>query len=112
MRRLRTRSICGVKVRILVGSIAEVPALAGASPEEPLDGYFDCACTTIFVREGQSPSQEANTVMHEQVHAFLYLSGLGHLLASATDLKGQAYEDFEEVLVQLATPHLVGLTKC
>lgn len=96
--------VCGVRVPVVRATADQIPDLA--EDGRLLDGYFCSTQSVIFIRDGQSHTQERDTIVHEVAHAFLYLSGLGHRLE---EVVGPAlFERFEEGLVRMATPHLVA----
>ena len=102
-KRLRTITICGARIpvyRVEPGMLAEMGEDFGQCD-------FNRLC--IFVRSGQHPTQERDTIMHECVHMFLHQSGLRQLLESAC--KTGDFVAFEETIVRVATPHLVGYLK-
>ncbi len=107
---LETETICGVKVLVIRATAEQIPELAGDGDGTPLDGWFDPIRTCIFVREGQSETQEADTRVHEKVHAFWYLSGASAVMKLALGKrKSKRWHEIEETLCRTMTPHLVGM---
>lgn len=104
--KLRTLTICSVEVEVYEASAEECSDLLRDGCVA--DGTFSSENSSIVLRAGQSPSQRRDSFLHEVGHAFLYLSGLGHLLEASLP-KSAKYAEFEELLVRLATPHLVDL---
>ncbi len=85
-----------------------------ATPEEVPDLAENegCCCkslNTIYIRAGMPPSRMRDTLVHEVLHAFLEASGIGSFLASASNLKGDGYDVFEETFVRLVTPSVIRL---
>ncbi len=106
-KRIGVCTICNVRTPIYRASVVQVSQLDGC------DGWFDHVNTIIWIREGQSETQERDTIVHEKVHAFLYLSGLAATLKLLLGPKRAKHWDgdngIEEALVRQATPHLVPL---
>lgn len=107
VKHVRTLTVCGVRVPVIRGTVEQIPELRDADGAM-LDAYFCLERLAIFVRAGQSPTHERDTIVHEAVHAFLYLSGLTHRLKGFFR-KFEAYERFEEEIVRQITPHIVAL---
>ena len=103
-KKLRTVPICGVKVPVYVVQPGMVPDMGDDM------GQCDHNRLAIFVRAGQHPTQERDTVMHELAHMFLILSGIRSMLEAQFG-KRDGFDEFEESLVRVATPHLVGYLK-
>ena len=102
-KRLRVVAMCGVKVpiyRVEPGMVADMGDDFGQCD-------FNRLC--IFIRSGQHPTQERDTIMHECLHMFLHQSGIRSMLEAAC--KPADFTAFEESLVRVATPHLVGYLK-
>lgn len=102
-KRIMTVTICGSRVpvyRVEPGMVADMGEDFGRCD-------FNRLC--IFVRTGQHPAQEQDTIMHECLHMFLHQSGIRQLLESSC--KVPDFEQFEETIVRVATPHLVGYLK-
>jgi hypothetical protein len=110
VRHVRTLTICGVRVPIVRATPEQVPELL--EDGRVLDGYFCFERLIIVIRAGQSKTQERDSIVHETVHGFLYLSGARHQLKFALGPKFKGFEDFEELIVRNMTPHLVGLLEC
>lgn len=100
---IRTYRIGGIVWHVYRADPAHVPALHDG--DRVLEGVTDTSTAEIHVREGLSPSLERDAIAHELLHAFLYATGLAHVIEARI---GAGYADFEEVLVRVATPHLVG----
>lgn len=101
------------KIRTITIGPARVPVYR-VSPGMVSDmgddlGQCDHDRLCIFVRTGQSPAQEKDTIVHECVHMFLLVTGLRHLLEGNS--KAADFVAFEETFVRVATPHLVGYLK-
>jgi Zn-dependent peptidase ImmA (M78 family) len=94
--------ICNVLVPIVRATSEQMPELTNEGED---DGFFCPSRTLIVIRAGQSETQERDTIAHEIGHAFLYLSGLQHLLKAITNWP-KGYDDLEECLVRIAAPHL------
>jgi hypothetical protein len=108
VKKLRVLTICGVRVPVIRATPEQVPELLEDGSLK--DGIFCHERCCIFVREGQSKTQERDTIVHEVAHAFLHLSGIGHQLQFFLGPKAaKNFEAMEEMLVRGATPHLVGL---
>ncbi len=107
---LRVLTICAVRVPIVRATLEQMPELAEA---EGLinDGFFCGERTCIFIRSGQSRTQERDSINHEVGHAFVKLSGLAAVLAAVTTWP-KGYEDLEETLVRIAAPHLGNAFTC
>jgi hypothetical protein len=103
---LHTLAVGNVQFPVYRATPDEVPELLDGGAV--LDGYVDFERCCIYVREGQSETQERDTIMHEAVHAFLSVTGLKHLLKGAVKKKID-FEEFEELFVRIATPHLVAV---
>ena len=58
----------------------------------------------------QHETQERDTLVHECIHMFLVQSGIRSML-EAHHGKRDGFEEFEESIVRVATPHLVGYLK-
>lgn len=101
---IRTVTICNVRVPIIRATADQVPELV--EDGRLLDGFFCFERAVIVIRAGQAPSLERDAICHEVSHAFLYLSGLAHVLRGQVKTE---YTDFEEQLVRIATPHIVAL---
>lgn len=101
---LRVLTICGVRVPVIRATVEQIPDLDEADGETN-DGFFCGSRTCIFIRAGQSRTQERDSINHEVGHAFVKLSGIAHLLAGVTTWP-KGYDDFEETLVRIAAPHL------
>ncbi len=106
-KRIGLRTICGIRVPIYLATVDEVSELSGC------DGWWDAVRNIIWIRDGQAESQQRDAVVHEQAHAFLYLSGLSVTLKMLLGPKRAEHWDgddgIEEALVRQATPHLVAL---
>ncbi len=96
--------ICGIRVPVVRATAEQATELTDADGD-PNDGFYCGKTATIFLRKGNSPTQERDTLNHERCHAFLALSGLQNLL-TATVQWPQGYDDFEELVVRIAAPHL------
>lgn len=96
--------ICGIRVPVIRASEEQVPDFLGTD-DTINDGFFDGKTSTIYLRRGQSPTVERDTLCHERAHAFLQLSGLKNLL-EAVVVWPKGYDDFEELLARLAAPHI------
>jgi hypothetical protein len=103
---LRTIRICNVLVPIVRATVEQMPELESEGTD---DGFFCPSRTLIVIRAGQSETQERDSIAHEVGHAFIYLSGIGHILKGVTAWP-KGYDDLEEVLVRVAAPHLWGLS--
>lgn len=110
VRLIATIPIAGVDVEVYRASTEQVVKLA-----DGVDGVFEPSTTAIFVRTGQTASQEQDTIVHECVHAFIYLTGLGNTLRLILGPKRSASWDgddgIEETLVRQITPHVVALLR-
>ena len=103
-KKIRTVTNCAVRVpiyRVSPGTISDMGDEWGRAD-------FQRMC--IFIRADQHPTQERDTIVHECIHMFLVQSGLRSML-EAHHGKREGFEEFEESLVRVATPHLVGLFK-
>jgi hypothetical protein len=107
VKRIGVHTICGVRVPIYRATVDQFPELSGC------DGYWDPVRSIIWVRQGQSETQERDALVHELAHAFLTLSGLSTTLKVFLGPERSQYWDgddgVEEALVRQATPHLVAL---
>lgn len=61
--------------------------------------YIKCE---IHIRPGQSPDSEADTLLHEVLHAVFDMTGLGHDLAA---------DDLDESVIRRLTPALLGVIR-
>ncbi len=107
---IRTLTLCNVAFPIYRVRAEDDPELVDAG--ELLDGYVDFPGARIVIRAGQSPTQERDSIQHEAIHAWLHCSGIGAFLRRSLKQglgRGESFVEFEELLVQLATPHLVGI---
>lgn len=102
-KKIRTITIGPTKVPVYRVSPGMVPDMGDDL------GQCDHDRLCIFVRTGQSPAQEKDTIVHECVHMFLLVTGLRHLLEGNS--KAADFVAFEETFVRIATPHLVGYLK-
>lgn len=103
-KKIRTVTICGVKVPVY-------RVTAGLVPDMGDDfGRSDFQRMCIFILAGQHETQERDTLVHECVHMFLVQSGIRSML-EAHHGKRDGFEEFEESIVRVATPHLVGYLK-
>jgi len=66
-------------------------------------GELDKENETIIVRTTQGPANLRDTVLHEVLHAILYVAG-------DSDVHGLAHED-EERLVRIVTPWLLAFMR-
>lgn len=104
---LGVRTVCGVKIPIVRATVEQASSLIdddGAS----LDGVFDTETMRIYVRDGQSPEGEQDTINHEILHALLLLSGAKAFIAKELRTPAKEYE-IEEVLVRILTPHVAAI---
>jgi hypothetical protein len=62
-------------VRIL-GKTWHIKRLADAPMQQERAGEIDYKACTIHVKEGQAPDQEADTLLHEIIHALSYTVSL------------------------------------
>lgn len=106
---LRDIEVCGITLQVVRAHPDDVAELVRDG--EILDGVCDIANGRIVVREGQPTELERDSIAHEVIHAFLYLSGLQEILKDR--IGHEKFEGFEELLVRVATPHIAkwfGLT--
>lgn len=99
---IRDIDVCGILFPVLRAHPDDVPELV--EEDRLLDGFVDFERGIIFVREGLSPTQERDTIAHETFHAFIATTGIGHLLRDR--IGAEKADEFEELLVRIATPHL------
>lgn len=101
------------KIRTVTIGPAKVPVYRvspGMVPDMGDDfGQCDHDRLCIFVRTGQSPAQEKDTILHECIHMFLVVTGLRNMLEDNT--RAPDFVRFEETFVRVATSHLVGMIK-
>jgi hypothetical protein len=100
-KRIAVLTICGNKVPVV-----RVPGLT--TPEGGVAlGLSDFERNTIFIREGQTETQEMDTLIHEAIHMLLNLSGaINHL---AGYVKAKDMTACEETLVRILTPNVVAM---
>lgn len=109
---VRTLTICSVRVQVYRATVEQLPDLKGA------DGWFDETRCVIWLKAGQTPTQERDALFHEACHAFLYLSGLTTTLKMMLGpVRAKRWDEtdddvgLEETLVRQATPHLVAFCR-
>jgi Zn-dependent peptidase ImmA (M78 family) len=100
MRNLKTLQICGQEIQVLVASAEEVPALSDKY------GYAETAAGKIYLNRENPPSMMSHILVHEILHVFLEVSGLGQFL-----FRGKDAETLEEIAIRLAAPHVVALLR-
>jgi len=102
--------VAGVDVPIYRATAKEIPELKNDDGED-LHGCFIPAKAMICITQGQPKTVERDTINHELIHAWIYLSGaqsvLRMLLKKPDDLV-----DAEETLVAVLTPHIAGIEWC
>jgi hypothetical protein len=107
--RVATLHLCGVRVQVFRAAKGKVPDLAGSI------GAYDGTTCTVWLEEGQSETQERDTLVHELCHAFFALSGLGPTLRAFLGPEmAQRWDGdngIEEALVSLIAPHVAVLYK-
>lgn len=100
-KRIGLLTICGNKVPVI-----RVPNLTTSEGGVAL-GLSDFERNTIFIREGQTETQETDTLIHEGIHMLLNLSGaINHL---AGYVKAKDLTACEETLVRILTPNVVAM---
>lgn len=82
-----------------------------ASDIEGLEGLYDPQHSTIHLNRSlmHTLPQVQDTAVHETLHFLLAVSGVRNMLKTTTRLNDQAYEDFEESMVRMLTPALLGV---
>jgi hypothetical protein len=95
-----TIDICGYTVEIMLVPF-EHPEL------ERNAGRVDYDKQIIYISNHVTKQQRYDTLIHEVEHALLHYSGATVYLSEALglDLNGDEFEKFEEMLVQILTPH-------
>lgn len=93
---LWTLQICGVDVRVI--ETDTVPT-----------GCSDAGCylpsdTTIYVRRGLAPKLLRDTLIHEWLHAYFDLSGVGHWMEHCVPFTPVKDESLEELLCRFLSP--------
>ena len=106
VKKLRTLTIASMRIPVVRGTVEQFPELQ--EPGRLLDAFFCPERMIIVVRAGQAPTQERDSIVHEGVHAFIHVTGIGHLLKRRFK-KEKAADRFEEELVRVATPHIVAM---
>jgi Zn-dependent peptidase ImmA (M78 family) len=101
-KRIGWLTICGNKVPVI-----RVPTIVNSDGDETLLGLSNFEQNCIFIRAGQTESQERDTVVHEGIHMLLHLSGaINHL---AGHVKQKDLAACEETLVRILTPNVVAM---
>jgi hypothetical protein len=100
-KRIGWLTICGNKVPVI-----RVPELLTAEGGTAL-GLSDFERNAIFIRAGQTETQEKDTLIHEGIHMLLNLSGAVNHLAGYVKAKDLAA--CEETLVRILTPNVVAM---
>lgn len=80
------------------------------------DGTDLCGCFvppkgTIYICQGLPKDVERDTINHEIVHAWFYLSGAREVLRRLVKRPDDT-EDVEETLVSVLTPHVRSIDWC
>src|SRR4051812_15118830 len=96
--------VLGREVKIKLTTKAELTKLVEAGEEE-LYGYFSPDLATIYIDAALDVETKRRVVLHELMHATLYLSGISHFLKSKQE---EAICDVTENWVDLfRDPNLV-----
>ncbi len=76
--------------------------------EDGVGGMCHLSDQLIAINRTVSEEQQEDTVIHETLHALLYHSGAQEYLSKKLrlDKNSEAYEEVEETLLQLLSPHL------
>lgn len=100
MKKLGTINVAGIEFTVYTGTAAERDILDNAF------GYCDRQHAEIWLREGLSPSLQANTILHEIIHGVYEHSGVSKFVEHSLK-DGVDKDEFEETLIQLLVPHLL-----
>lgn len=104
---LRRLKFAGLTIPVIRSTPELTPELTGEDGSV-LHGVFVPSLMLIFISAGQATTVERDSIAHESVHAFIYVTGLGHVLEEAVPDE-KVRERLEERLVRVATPHIVAL---
>jgi hypothetical protein len=105
MRVLRRVEVCGLDFKVMAADDTFEP-MSGAS------GLCDAGQAEIYIRKGDAPTVQIDTLFHELMHACIDATGLGVRIEAASEALGDESGAFlEELIVGTLSPALKAAIK-